>query len=279
MKIAVSFSGGRTSAYMGWWLKHHTEHELKFVFMNTGCEHPATLEFLNECDKRWKLDLVWIEAVVNHAGRGHGFGTKHKVVTYETAARNGDPFEDMIKKYGLPNQAYPHCTRETKLNPYMSYIKSAGLTEYSTAIGIRSDEVDRVSATYIEDNLVYPLITMHPTTNNDIMNWWAKYAFDLNLVEPYGNCVWCWKKSFRKLGTIAQQNPEMFEFPARMESEYALAGHNIDGNKRRLFRKNTSTKDILEMSKDTIPFIPSPVTQPDMFWDETGGCSESCEVF
>ena len=98
MRIIVSFSGGRTSAYMGWWLKHHTEHELMFVFMNTGCEHPATLDFLERSDKEWGLNLVWLEAAVNHNGKGRGFGTKHKVVTYETAARNGEPMEAVIQK-------------------------------------------------------------------------------------------------------------------------------------------------------------------------------------
>jgi len=272
-KIIVSFSGGRTSAYMGWWLKHHTEHELKFIYANTGSEHEDTLKFVDLCAKEWGIDIVWVEAAVNPE---HGKGTRHKVVTYETASRNGEPFEDVIRKYGISNQAYPHCTRELKLAPMQSYVKKHGW-EGQWAIGIRSDEVDRISAAYRENNLIYPLITMHPTTRDDISQWWTANAFDLEVVEPYGNCVWCWKKSFRKLSTIAQQNPQMFEFPARMEAEYGLAGHNIDGNPRTFFRTRMTTQDVLALNHEQ--WSPSTATQPDMFWDETGGCSESCEVF
>jgi len=168
VKILVSFSGGRTSAYMGWWLKYHTDHELKFVFMNTGCEHPATLEFLNECDRRWNLDLIWLEAVVNHEGKGHGFGTRHKVVDFKTAARDGAPMEDTIKKYGIPNPAFPHCTRETKLHPFKSYVRDNDLNDWATAIGIRSDEFDRANPKHKELNIIYPLLTMNPTNEDSV---------------------------------------------------------------------------------------------------------------
>ena len=277
MKIAVSFSGGRTSAYMGWWLKYHTDHDLKFIFMNTGCEHEETLKFLNECDKRWKLGLIWLEAVVDHSGKGHGHGTKHKVVTFETAARNGEPFEDAIKKYGLPNQARPYCTREVKLRPHDSYVRDNNLKDYATAIGIRADEIDRVSEDHKKYNLIYPLITMNPTTENDIMWWWQQQEFDLGIHQFEGNCTWCWKKSYRKLATIAKNDPTHFDFPARMERLYADAG--TANESQTMFRGQKTAIDVLEMAKDVIPFNPSPVTQPDMFWDSTGGCSESCELY
>ncbi len=105
-----------------------------------------------------------------------------------------------------------------------------------------------------------------------------KQEFDLQIEQFQGNCTWCWKKSNRKLGTIAKNNPEVFDFPARMEAKYPDVGPG-EATNNTFFRGNRSTQDILAMAKDTIPFNPSPVTQPDMFWDETGGCSESCEVF
>ena len=283
MKIVVSFSGGRTSAYMGWWLKYHTDHELKFVFMNTGWELPETLDFLRECDQRWNLDLVWLEAVINHNGRGRGFGTKHKVVSYETASRGGGntPFQSMVPKYGIPNVSYPHCSRELKENCFLSYTKSAGIDKHAIAIGIRSDEVDRVSPDYKKKNLVYPLITMNPTRKSDVKWWWQQQAFDLGIFDYQGNCSNCYKKSFRSLCTIMQETPEAFEFTARMEREHGLSGHNEDGTERVFFRGNRSTEDLRILLNDPSfkPQTESNAVQKDMFWDSTGGCSESCEVF
>lgn len=53
--LMVSFSGGRTSAYMArdLQLNYSDKYNLVFVFMNTGQEHEETLKFVNECDVRW----------------------------------------------------------------------------------------------------------------------------------------------------------------------------------------------------------------------------------
>jgi len=36
------------------------------------------------------------------------------LVTFETASRNGEPFEEMIQKYGITNMQSPQCTRNLK---------------------------------------------------------------------------------------------------------------------------------------------------------------------
>lgn len=54
--LLISFSGGRTSAYM---TKLIMDKQIKLlndfkpfvVFANTGCEHPKTLEFVQKCDE------------------------------------------------------------------------------------------------------------------------------------------------------------------------------------------------------------------------------------
>lgn len=100
--LFVSFSGGRTSAYMCWWLLNNKADKFNFIFVfaNTGQEHEKTLEFVDKVDKWLGLNLVWLEAVVHE---GELTGSTHKIVNYETASRTGQPFEDVIKKYGIPN--------------------------------------------------------------------------------------------------------------------------------------------------------------------------------
>ena len=54
----INFSGGRTSAYMTKRLINEGGDYI-ITFQNTGKEMPATLDFINECDKRWNLNIVW----------------------------------------------------------------------------------------------------------------------------------------------------------------------------------------------------------------------------
>jgi hypothetical protein len=229
---------------------------------------------LNECDKRWGLNLAWIEADVQ---TGKGNGTKHKQVTFETASRNGEPFEEMIQKYGIPNKGYPHCTRELKRHPFDDYVRTHRLQDWYTAIGIRSDEVDRIAVKWKEEKLVYPLITMNPTKESDVNWWWSQQDFDLPIHQFEGNCTWCWKKSWRKLEALARQRPEAFDFPRKMEEQYCYA--RPEAGKQVFFRDSNDTDYVFSLIGKCKPFAPDTTTQRDMYWDETGGCSESCEPF
>lgn len=283
-QLSVSFSGGRTSAYMAKWLidNKRDEYDLSFIFANTGLEHEKTLEFVNECDKRWGLNLLWVEAVVHHGERK---GSTHKVVTYETASRNGGPFKSVVEKYGIANPDFPHCNRELKLNPMYSWAKSK-FNKPLWAIGIRVDEIDRMNSNAEKLGLHYPLISMNPTTKAEVRHWWAEQDFDLEIPEHLGNCVTCWKKSDRKLMTIAKHEPERFDFMKRMEKEHGLSGAPIydDSGKqvaRKWFRNYKTCDDIIASSKN--PFVEfvdyMPELQYSMYLDVGGGCGESCEAF
>lgn len=274
-KLFASFSGGRTSAYMTKWLLDNKsdEFDIVVVFANTGQEHEKTLEFVHNCDQHFDFNTVWVEAVVHHGERK---ASTHRVVTFETASRNGEPFEQVIKKYGISNKSFPHCTRELKQNPMHCYIRSLGWEDYFTAIGIRADEKRRVSAGADAGRLIYPLIDMIPTDKQDVNTWWEDQAFNLEIQEHQGNCTWCWKKSLNKHMRLIKESPVFFDFPRRMELEYGDVGPNPVGGPRVFFRENRSTNELFRMAAEVkeMGFV-----QLHIDLDSNGGCSESCELY
>lgn len=214
--LLITFSGGRTSAFMARLLlelpKYKNSQKL-IVFANTGRENEATLKFVNECDKRWDLGVVWLEADVMEE---KGKGTNYKIVTYETASRKGQPFEDVIMKYGLPSKLYRHCTRELKEVPIHKYAKDILGSDYLTAIGIRADEKHRLGQ---KPNYIYPLAELG-FTEEIIRNWWDAQDFDLELKDYQGNCDLCFLKSKRKKLTILNENPKVADWWNTMEKSF-----------------------------------------------------------
>lgn len=274
-------SGGRTSAYMTKRIldEYSDQYEIVVCFANTGQENDETLDFVKDCDEHFGFNTVWIEAEVNE-GR---VGTTYKIVNYETASRDGKPFENVIAKYGIPNVTYPHCTRELKEAPVHSYIKSIGWKkgEYLTAIGIRSDEPKRIRTVNTNKmNRVYPLAHWFPSDKQDVMTFWSEQDFDLQLQDYQGNCKWCYKKSNKKLFQIMDDDITIFNFPNQMEKKYGHVGTNsIKGTysdqPRAFFREYMSTQNMIELFNETN------FKQMKFIFDdyEQEGCAESCEAF
>ena len=66
---------------------------------------------------------------------------KFCVVDYDTASKNGEPFEMMIDdKKMLPHPCARFCTSELKVLTIERYMKSLEIDEWSTYVGIRADE-------------------------------------------------------------------------------------------------------------------------------------------
>jgi len=250
-KLLISFSGGETSAYLLWWcLKNwQYKYEILIIFANTGEENEETLIFIEKCSKLFNCNVIWVEAVFH---KEHMKGTTHKIVDFSSACRNNNLFEEMIKVYGIPNQAYPHCNRELKLAPIKSYLRSVGWKDYYTALGIRNDEIDRVSIKRKENKLLYPLVTNQPMSKPKINFWWNQQPFRLNLKGYQGNCKTCWKKSEKKLYQIAKEDIEKFNSFKILEEKYSRfvpESREDHGENIYFFRKNKSTKDIIKESK------------------------------
>lgn len=162
--VFVSFSGGLTSAYMSALLKQHVKGKCIFVFENTGQEREDTLEFVQEVDQYFDLGVVWIEAIVDSR---HGVGVDFKIVDFHSASRDGEPFEAVIRKYGIPNVGQMHCTSNLKVTPmHKMSIDTQGIT----AIGIRADEYRRVRE---HSDIVYPLIDPWIVDKGTVHKYWG----------------------------------------------------------------------------------------------------------
>lgn len=275
--LQISFSGGRTSAYMTKRLLDEYADRYTFIvtFANTSREHPKTLDFVHACDTHFGFNTVWLEAVTHHNTRK---GSTHRVVTYETAKRNGEVYEDHIRKYGVPNVKYPQCTRELKLNPMNSYLADIGV-DYrlvKTAIGIREDERRRVAKSADTQNIVYPLVDWFPTDKGEVLDWWEQQAFDLEIEEFEGNCLACFKKSRRKLFAQIERDPNAFNFTREMEDKYRNVRVTAGPEATRVFfRDNMDTRGLFRLYETVGRNAAHRAGAP----DEDGGCSESCEVF
>lgn len=241
--ILISFSGGLTSAFMTYHLiRKYKDANILIVFSNTGKERNETLDFIKQCAENWNLDIHWIEYMRREK---HGFKNWFKVVDYETASRNGEPFERYIKVFGrLPNAGVPDCSKYLKQYTIHKYAKQHfGTKDYHTAIGIRWDEKHRINWAYAkEKKYFYPLVTEFATTKEFVHKFWRTQSFTLNLKSYEGNCDCCWKKSKRKLYTIAKENPQLFDWWVKMGKKYGA-----DGN---FYRKQQSATDILNDAKD-----------------------------
>lgn len=283
MRLFVSFSAGESSAKMvakiaEGGLPQYTE--IVYGFANTGEEDERSLQFADYVDRTFLGgQLVWLESVVKH-NRRESCG--HRIVSFDLATRGPALFESMAQKYGLPNKAYPHCTRSLKLDPITSYLRAIGWDagSYATAIGIRKDEADRVSSKAMENRIIYPLISKWPSTKKDVNEFWDKQPRRLDIKGYEGNCVWCWKKTLRKHYTLMSERPEAYNTPRMLEKNYGLSGHNLDGTPRRIFRENRLVADIeREAAKGFEPFHDENRVYNDPQLDLAGGCGDSCEVF
>ena len=190
--LLVSFSGGETSAYLAKWLLDNKSevYNLIFVFANTGDEEEETLLFIDKCSKEWSINIVWVEAVVHHNER---IGSTHKIVNFKTASRNREPYKEVIKKYGIPNQNFLHCNREMKLNPIKSYIKSLGWKKYKSG-KFKSSKKNFLEASVRLNEIICEVNEPNKTNKAKI----AKSLGDNNLV---------------KIGSenIAMNNEDIFE--------------------------------------------------------------------
>lgn len=212
----ISFSGGRTSGYMLWRLLQEgltpTTHVL---FANTGKEREATLEFVRDVSLHWGIEIHWLE---------YRKGAKFEEVTFETASRDGEPFEALIRdKQALPNRTMRFCTEELKVIPMRKWMQSQGYPEWTCVVGFRADEPKRVAKITgrpqpEEEDLHLPLYHAD-VTEFEVLNFWSVQPFDLKLTPGDSNCDLCFLKGAGLRYNLIRNEPQRAEWWLRMQKE------------------------------------------------------------
>lgn len=218
----ISFSGGRTSAYMLWRVLQSNDgfpDEAVVCFANTGKECEETLEFVRDCSVNWQVPITWLEYRDNEK--------KYEVVTFETASRNGEPFEALIRKRQyLPNPVTRFCTQELKIRPIGHYLYDKGMADTKSEgencawVGMRADEGRR--AAKIADKSRIPLWSAGITAE-DVGAFWRAQPFDLRLpnnngVTMHGNCDLCFLKGGSQILSLIAEKSERAVWWASMEA-------------------------------------------------------------
>ena len=218
LPAVVAFSGGRTSGYM--LRKILDAHggqpdDLKICFQNTGLEHHETYEFVNRCAIEWDVHIDWLEMDLDEDNKW-----TYKVVDYESAARNGEPFMKLIvKKNFLPNPIARMCTAEMKVRTQRRWLLDNPVYEdgYMIAIGLRADEPRRalrIKGDIKREEVICPLYH-EGVTREDVDEWWEQQPFNLNLPlggNMAGNCVGCFLKGKARLEMLMKEMPEYFDW-------------------------------------------------------------------
>lgn len=226
----ISFSGGRTSAYMLWRVLQSNgglPDDAKVIFANTGKEDESTLDFVERCSAEWGVHIEWVE-YRDHEQKAFRWAA----VDYATSSRDGEPFAAVIHQRGkpyLPNPVKRICTTRLKVDPMVGLLYSLGWTEWDNMIGIRSDEPRR--ATKIRANpgggcadmtRLMPLVDAG-VTKGDVLAFWKGQPFDLQLptidgTTAHGNCDLCFLKGGAQILSLIAERPERAVWWARQEA-------------------------------------------------------------
>lgn len=265
MNQVISFSGGRTSAFMTLEvLNIHPYAEV--VFMDTGAEHPKTYEFIRRFSKEFAVNITCLRCVPPEKYRGV---PSYEVIPIDDIRCDLEGWRRMLVKYGSPYIGGAFCTDRMKLVPFTKYCNDKfGKDNYHRWIGIRADEPRRLTR---KEGYSY-LADINDAEKGDIIEFWRKQKFDLEIEEHLGNCVFCIKKSELKLAAACKDEPELArEFVSVIDEFDKKESHKMYRGKREL-------GDIIAMfSGESSVDVKSRLRSTRSF--DTGSCSESCEIF
>ena len=248
----ISFSGGRTSAYMLYQvLRAHggsLPSEAIVCFANTGKEDEATLQFVKDCSDRWNVPITWLEY------RADGYA----VVDFATASRNGEPFEALIeKKNYLPNTFARFCTSELKINPMKKHLKSLGYEDIVTFVGIRADEPRRVAKMKGNVDIKETPLATAKVTVEEVLSFWSNQPFNLDTITVNGNsllsnCDLCFLKKTDHLLGLIQDKPERAIWWANMEKKIGASFNQAHPSYMDMLNYTSKQSDMFDPNEEAI---------------------------
>lgn len=282
--IICATSAGLTSVMMAIKMKEwYPNCNIVNVFLNTGKEDIRSLKFMNECDKYYNLNLVWLEAIIN--SNKHK-GTSYKITSFDKLDLKGKIFESGIKKYGIPSRVNKWCNRELKLVPLEKYANDLfGVNNWCLALGIRIDEIDRISDKYKENNTFYP--PFENGIDSRLRNkFWNKEPIKIKLKGYEGNCEICFEKSKRKRMTIAIENPNKLIWWDEMEKKYSLVpiegkdqyNEMVKNGGAYFGRMNESIEKLIEDAKKPFRKATDEYIYENDLFDFESDCGNSCSI-
>jgi hypothetical protein len=210
IQAVAGISGGRTSARMAFILDPH----VVLCFQNTGHEHEKTYVFIDKLEQNLGREIVRLEWRAPPRGERPANATLERVQT-STLSRKGEPFRDLLeclaafrkKEKGLgpiaPWARQRVCTAYLKIRTQAMYCRSLGWDDWTDFVGLRYDEPDRVALMKTRNDQrdtdqrapLYDRLV----TKVDVMRFWSRKSYDLDLPEHLGNCVACFLKDERDL--------------------------------------------------------------------------------
>lgn len=220
----ISFSGGRTSAYMLWRiLQAHggkLPSDVHVTFANTGKEREETLRFVHDCATNWGVRVRWLEFLSRKTSLP--IGERFHEVGFNSASRDGTPFATLIQSRGYtPNAVTRFCTSDLKVRVMKWFMQSLGYQNWVNVVGLRYDEAHRVAKSRVKPK--EPWTNLLPLddakiTNRDVRAFWREQSFDLQLLPFEGNCDGCFLKARPKLWEVERTKPGTLQWWSDMET-------------------------------------------------------------
>ena len=210
--VHITLSGGRTSAYLLHQLLEANgtlPDRARVIFANTGREDPRTLDFVQQIGQHWSVPITWVQYLPD--------APWFEIVNHNSAARDGEPFEEMVKhKRFTPNGGKRICTEQLKVRAARRSLVAAGWSTWTKTLGIRADEPHRHEQEDQPREKIWMPLVPAGVTKPMVRAFWRAQPFDLH-PDVESNCRLCFQFGLSQLSRQMREQPDDL-FPERIEA-------------------------------------------------------------